>query len=62
MASMKKSIEAKCRDCIYDPMAGGSWRAQVESCTTQSCGLWTVRPLTMATISVNRKPRKVKSS
>lgn len=57
MASLRKCIEAKCKDCTYDPLAGGTWREQVEECTVRSCPLWEVRPLTVATINLNRKTR-----
>lgn len=59
MASLRKCIEAKCKDCTYDQLAGGSWREQVEQCTVRACPLWEVRPLTVATINLNRKTRAV---
>ena len=39
-----RAIAAKCRDCIYDPAAPGSWRAQVAQCSCVSCPLWPLRP------------------
>jgi len=57
MASLKKCIEQKCKDCTYDPAAPGSWRNQVEACTVQSCALWEVRPITMETMLRNRKEK-----
>lgn len=42
--SMRAAINAKCRDCIYDPLAGGTWRAQTEACVDETCGLWPYRP------------------
>lgn len=58
MASLKKAVEAKCKDCIYDPAVGGTWREQVELCTSEkSCALWPVRPKTTATINLHRKSR-----
>lgn len=43
--SLRAAINAKCRDCIYDPKSGlGNWRQQVEGCTSRSCPLWPVRP------------------
>lgn len=58
MASLKKAIEGKCKDCIYDPAVAGTWREQVELCTSEkSCSLWPVRPMTVATINLNRKSR-----
>jgi hypothetical protein len=47
--SRQKAINEKCRDCIYDPLAGGTWRQQVENCTIQTCSLWPYRPVTLAT-------------
>lgn len=44
--SLRKAINDKCRDCIYDPQSGlGNWRQQVTLCTIKACPLWMVRPL-----------------
>ena len=58
MASLKKCIENKCRDCTYDASAPGSWRQQTENCNVKSCPLWEVRPITMETIHLRRKDNK----
>lgn len=43
--SLRSAINAKCRECIYCPLTGtGSWRLQVENCTSISCPLYSVRP------------------
>lgn len=42
--SLRKAVNAKCKDCIYDRLAGGTWRAQVEACTCDTCPLYPVRP------------------
>lgn len=42
--SLRKSIDAKCKDCIHDPAAPGTWREQVAQCSCPSCPLWPVRP------------------
>jgi len=42
--SLRKAVNAKCKDCIYDPLAGGTWRKQVEECPCTSCPLYPVRP------------------
>lgn len=43
--SLRAAINAKCKECLYDPRAGkGSWRQQVEACTSPSCPLYDVRP------------------
>jgi hypothetical protein len=54
MASLKKCIEEKCKDCTYDQFVPGSWRSQVESCRVFSCPLWEVRPVTMETMLARR--------
>jgi hypothetical protein len=42
---LRAAINAKCKDCIYDPLSGlGTWRQQVEGCTCTDCPLWPVRP------------------
>lgn len=43
--SRAAAINAKCRDCIYDPKSGlGTWRQQTEGCAIRSCALWPYRP------------------
>ena len=44
MASMRKAINAKCKDCIYDPQGVGTWREQVQKCTSKDCALYPLRP------------------
>lgn len=43
--SLRKAIDENCKECIYDPLAGGSWRKQVTLCTVNKCPLYPVRPL-----------------
>ena len=43
---LRGKIDAKCIDCIYDPLQKGSWRYQVEECTSPTCPLFNVRPTT----------------
>jgi hypothetical protein len=39
--SLRKAINAKCKECIYDPIGGnGTWRQQVEQCTSFNCPLY----------------------
>jgi len=57
MASLKKCVEAKCKDCTYDQASPGSWRQQVEDCRVTSCPLWIVRPVTMETVNARRKDK-----
>lgn len=42
----KGGADAKCIDCIYDPYDDGTWRFQVEECTSPSCPLYPSRPTT----------------
>ena len=40
----QQAINAKCKDCIYDPLDRGTWRQQVEACTFIDCPLYEYRP------------------
>jgi len=44
-AGLRARIDAKCCDCIYDPYQPGTWRKQVEKCTSPACPLFDVRPV-----------------
>lgn len=48
MASLRKAIDAKCKECIYDPSQNGTWRQQVQACTSSGCPLFRDRPLPIA--------------
>ena len=48
MANFRKAIDAKCKECIYDPYYEGTWREQVENCTSYSCPLYPLRPVRIA--------------
>lgn len=42
--SLRAVIDAKCKECIYDPgSGGGGWREQVGACTSPLCPLYPVR-------------------
>lgn len=44
--SLRDAINAKCRECIYDPKSGlGTWREQVAACTSRTCPIYPARPL-----------------
>lgn len=44
--SLRAAIDAKCKDCIFDPKSGlGGWREQVAGCTCAKCPLFAVRPM-----------------
>lgn len=40
-----QAIAAKCRQCIHDPQAFGTWREQVAGCACTGCPLWRFRPI-----------------
>jgi len=42
--SLRDAINAKCKSCIYDPHAPGTWRQQVHACDNTGCPLHDVRP------------------
>lgn len=42
---LRGKINAKCCECIYDPYQEGTWRFQVEKCTSTACPLFDVRPI-----------------
>ena len=45
--SMRKAIDAKCKECIYDDLSGlGTWRQQTEGCLSTDCPLYELRPRT----------------
>ena len=43
--SRKAAIDAKCKDCTYDPLEVGGWRQQVAACTCTDCPLYAFRPM-----------------
>lgn len=45
--SLRNAINRKCRECIADPSAAGTWRQQVEQCTVKTCPLYDVRPVSI---------------
>lgn len=53
-----QAINAKCKDCIYDPLDHGTWRFQVENCTSKECPLWCYRPLTTPTKNALKTTKK----
>jgi hypothetical protein len=48
--SLRKAINNKCKNCIYDNLAPGTWLQQVTLCSDVSCFLYEVRPKTQSTI------------
>jgi hypothetical protein len=60
--SLRAAINAKCKDCIYDPQCGGgTWREQVAQCSAIRCPLWPYRPASRSGKFANppRDPAKV---
>jgi len=51
--SLRKSINGKCRDCIHDDLAAGTWLQQVTLCSSSNCPLYGVRPKTKAKLPDN---------
>ncbi len=45
LASRAAAIDAKCRECIYDPLSAGTWRQQVAACPSANCALHPFRPV-----------------
>ena len=46
-AGLRGKIDAKCIECVFDNTQAGSWRKQVENCTSLACPLYPVRPKTI---------------
>lgn len=42
--SLRKLVDQHCKDCVYDPSNGGTWRQQVDACSVMKCALYPVRP------------------
>ncbi len=42
--SLRKAINAMCKNCTYDRACPGAWRQQTEACNITGCPLWAVRP------------------
>ena len=44
--SLRKAINAKCRQCTYDPLDVGTAAQQIAACICSECPLHSVRPIT----------------
>lgn len=44
----QQAINAKCKDCSYDPYDKGTWKQQVQRCPSVDCPLFEYRPLSEA--------------
>lgn len=55
--SMRKAINEKCKDCIYDPQSGGgTWREQTQNCADTTCPLYPYRPMSRPRIAQANRP------
>ena len=60
--SLRKAINAKCKDCCYDPLSGlGTWRQQVTDCPCTLCPLFEVRPRIVSKRPDSQIPREISS-
>lgn len=60
--SLRTAIDRKCKECIYDPLAPGAWREQVEACSSSNCALHAVRPLSIKSKKTRNVARVVRSA
>lgn len=50
--SLRKAINAKCRECICDPLDAGTAAQQIACCVASHCPLHSVRPITATVIPI----------
>ena len=55
--SLRTAINGKCKDCIYDPLADGTWRKQVDSCVDIICPLHPYRPRCKQKNATDKRPQ-----
>ena len=51
--SLRKAINAKCKQCICDPMDAGTAAQQIAACICRDCPLHKVRPITTKQLPVS---------
>ena len=57
--SLRRAINNMCKQCIYDKADKGTWRQQVQNCTSPSCALYDYRPKsTIKTEQIDVKTEK----
>ncbi len=49
VAAWRKAIIEMCKGCIFDPYTPGTWRVQIEDCSSRNCPLYDLRPVSRAT-------------
>ena len=50
--SLRGAVNAKCRECTYDPLGAGTAAQQIACCVDSDCALHPVRPITATIIPV----------
>ncbi len=43
--TLRNAVNAKCKECVFDPHALGNWREQVADCRGVNCPLYSLRPV-----------------
>ena len=51
--SLRKAVNAKCRECTYDPFDAGTAAQQIAVCIDFDCPLHSVRPLTTKRLPIS---------
>ncbi len=51
--SLRKAINAKCRECTYDPFDVGTAAQQIAVCIDSDCPLHSVRPITTKRLPIS---------
>jgi hypothetical protein len=51
--SLRKAINAKCRECTYDPLDVGTAAQQIAVCIDSDCPLHSVRPITTKRLPIS---------
>ena len=51
--SLRKAVNAKCRQCTYDPFDAGTAAQQIAVCIDSDCPLHPVRPLTTTRLPIS---------
>lgn len=51
--SLRKAVNAKCRECTYDPLDVGSSAQQIACCVASQCPLHPVRPVSTRIIPLS---------
>ena len=51
--SLRKAVNAKCRQCTYDPLDAGTAAQQISVCIDSDCPLHSVRPITTKRLPIS---------